>query len=289
MENEMKEGLPIDNLEDLKESVKMSGFENYFDGQIEENVRAGKKEFSLDKPSQVEGDKMEYTLDFRIDHENRKGYLNDLHATLKEANGLERSQRFPRFLRITAKEAYNLLKWGLDTGVEKHLFNKKSERYRSFVSLDLKREKDDAGNIVIKGAKDENGNFTLRQYHERYYSKKPFSIEEALQKLGIPVKDLETTPDRVLYSLKRGNMTEVTIFHNNEEQKGYLSVDAKAGKIDVRDRNYVVIETQNQSQSISESKSQSVTQEGPSEEVKKNFSQKQEVNWKQSRPQGLSR
>lgn len=287
MENEMS-GLPIDNLENLKESVKMSGFENYFDGQIEENVRAGKKEFSLDKSSHVEGDKMEYTLDFRVDHENRKGYLNDLHATLKEADGPERSQRFPRFLRITAKEAYNLLKWGIDTGVEKHLFNKKDERYRSFVTLDLKREKDENGNIVIKGKKDENGNFPLRQYHERYYSKKPFIIEDALQQLTIPVKDVQTRPDQVLSSLKRGNMTAVTIFHNEQEEKGFLSVNAKAGRIDVRDQYHAVIESQNQSQSVSQSVSRQVTEE-PAEEVKKNFSPKQEVNWTQSQPKGLSR
>lgn len=110
MENEMNEGLPIDNLEDLKEHVKMSGFGDYFNEQIEENVRAGKKEFSLGRESQIDNDVVSYTLDFRIDHEKRKGYLNDLHTTLQEANGLERSQRFPRFLRITFKRFLKLPK-----------------------------------------------------------------------------------------------------------------------------------------------------------------------------------
>ncbi|HWT40180.1 MAG TPA: hypothetical protein VN081_02815 [Dongiaceae bacterium] len=266
-------GLPIDNLEELKESVKMSGFGDFFNEKIESSIRAGMKEFSLDKTSQVEGDQMSYSLDIRIDYEKRKGYLNDLHALIKEANGMERTQRFPRFMRITAKEAYNLLKWGQDTGVEKKLFNKEGEPYRSFISLD------------INGVKDENGNYPLSQYHERYYSKKPFTIEGALQQLSIPVKELQTNPDFVASSLRRGNMTAVTLFHNDQEEKGFLSVNPKAGRIDVRDQYYAVIETKNQSQSIGESRSQPVTQEASSEDVKKKFSPEKQVNWTQNRHQ----
>ena len=272
MENEMS-GLPIDNLDELKESVKLCGFGDYFDTQIEGNVLAGKKEFSLDKTSQVEGDQMSYALDIRIDHEKRKGYVNDLHALIKEANGMERTQRFPRFMRITAKEAYNLLKWGADTGVEKKLFNKEGKPYRSFVSLD------------INGVKDENGNYPLNQYHERYYSRKPFTIEGALQELKIPVKELQTANDYVASSLKRGNMTAVTILNNDWEEKGFLSVNPKAGRVDVRDQYYAVIETKNQSQSVSESMSRSVTQDASSEEVKKKFGPERQVNWTQNRHQ----
>ncbi len=274
MKNVTGNELPIDNLEDLKERVKMSGFGDYFNAQLEENIRAGKKEFSLAKPVQIENDQMGYKLDIRIDNEKRRGYVNDLHATLREADGMERSQRFPHFLRITAKEAYNLLKWGNDISIEKNLFNKQGQPYRSFVTLN------------IKGNKDEHDNYPLMQYHERYYSKQPFVLEDALQKLAIPIKELQTNPDFVLASLKRGNMTAVTIFHNGQEEKGFLSVNAKAGSIDIRDQYKAVIEIKNQSRSISETKT---LPQDNSEDVKKDFPQQQEVGWKQAAGKGLTR
>jgi len=219
MENEMS-GLPIDNLEALKESVKMSGFADYFNGQIEENVRAGLKEFSLRKPSQIENDQMQYSLDIRIDHEKRRGSFAPLvFSVTKERYGcpcllnsfFSTDVSGPHFKRLYASLAVIRRKRG-----------KRWLRSKPFASF----------KVACKSLTDEHGNFPLNQYHERYFSKKPFSIEDALQKLEVPVKEVQTNPDYLTSSLKRDNMTPVTIFHNEQEEKGFLSVNVKAGKIE---------------------------------------------------------
>lgn len=216
------DAMPIDNLAELQAKVSMSGFSDYFNHQIEEEVRSGKEQIALHRRLQMDGDTMDYKLDLRVDKVKRKGYQNDMLATLTEDGGVVRSQQFPRYLRITAKEAYNLLKWGISSGVEKHLFNREGSRYRSFITLD------------IHGEKDLYGSYPLLQYHENYY-REPFTVEGALRRLPVEIKEAKTDPERLAASLKRGNMTTVSAVIDDRVQQLFLSVNAKAGRLDVRD------------------------------------------------------
>ena len=221
--------LAIVNLAELQENVKMAGFGDYFKEKIREELLLGQDQFSIHRTLQIDKDTMDYKMDIRVDKIKKKAYLNDMHATLTEESGVQRSQSFPRFLRITAKEAYNLLKWGISSGVEKSLFNREGVRYRSFVTLDINSEKD------------LYGSYPLLQYHENYY-REPFTIEGALRRLPVEIKELREESERLIASLKRGNMTSVTVIKGGETRTGFLSVNAKAGRLDLRDANLALID-----------------------------------------------
>ena len=221
--------LAIVNLAELQEKVKMAGFGDYFKEKIREELLLGQDQFSILRSLQIDKDAMDYKMDIRVDKIKKKAYLNDMHVTLTEESGVQRSQSFPRFLRITAKEAYNLLKWGISSGVEKSLFNRDGVRYRSFVTLDINSEKD------------LYGSYPLLQYHENYY-REPFTVEGALRRLPIPLKELKEDAEPLIASLKRGNMTMVTALMDGKEQGAYLSINAKAGRLELRDAGMKIME-----------------------------------------------
>jgi hypothetical protein len=261
------EDLIIDNLDDFKNDVKMRGFNNHFDQEIDKRIKAGQTEFILKAPMHSNDDQMDYGLHCRIDEANRKGYANDLEATLTDGDtGEVRQYKFPGFLRITAKEAYNLLKHGKDTAVYKKLFNKEGQQYESYVTMD------------------KNGN--LKQIHQNYYKDKIFRLEDALDNLAVPVKEVETDRARVLSSLKRGNVHAVTIFHEGQEQPGFLTVNAIAGTIDVRDKDMKVIERKTQNLEENSAKEMSNSQ-GESNEVKKKSGTEQKVTWSSQKTSGI--
>lgn len=259
--------LIIDNLDDLKKDVKMRGFDNHFDKEIETRIKAGETAFVLKTPMHLNNDEISYGLHCRVDESNRKGYANDLEATLSNANTGEVKQlMFPGFLRITAKEAFNLLKFGKDTAVYKKLFNKEGQQYESYITMD------------------KNGN--LKQVHQNYYKDKMFRLEEALDNLAVPVKEVETDKARVLSSLKRGNVHAVTILHEGQEQPGYLTVNAITGNIDVRDKDMKVIggKTQNLKE---DTVKQMPTSEREVDEVKKKSGNEQKVTWSSKKAFGV--
>ncbi|SEA15150.1 hypothetical protein SAMN05192529_10960 [Arachidicoccus rhizosphaerae] len=230
MESEMRKQEDNDiqqfilNLPELQENVKMAGFGDYFNEELAREVLSGKELFALSQSLQIDKDKMDYKMDIRIDKVKKKGYLNDMYAILIEESGEMRSQQFPRFLRITAKEAYNLLKWGISSGVEKSLFNREGVKYRSFITLDITSEKD------------LYGSYPLLQYHENYY-REPFTIQGELRKLPVEIREAKEDVERLIASLKRGNMTAVTAVVGGVEQSAFLSVNAKAGRLDLRGAN----------------------------------------------------
>ncbi len=260
------EDLIIDNLDDFKNDVKMRGFNNHFDQEIDKRIKAGETEFILKAPMHSNDDQMDYGLHCRIDEANRKGYANDLEATLTDGDtGEVRQYKFPGFLRITAKEAYNLLKHRKDTAVYKKLFNKEGQQYESYVTMD------------------KNGN--LKQIHQNYYKDKIFRLEEALDNLAVPVKEVETDKARVLSSLKRGNVHAVTIFHEGHQQPGFLTVNAITGVIDVRDKDMKVVGEQ--MQNPKEEKTEQAQTLEHNEEVKKKSRTEQKVTWSSQKTSGI--
>lgn len=271
MENQHQETVQVENLAKLKEEVKMTGFNDHFDKQIEERIKAGDTDFRLNKSIEVNNERIDYLLHFHVDKEKGKAYLNDMDASLKiPEQGEERRHTFPRYLRITAKEAYNLLKYGDTTAVQKKLFNKKGKQYLSYITLDL------------KGNKDERNNYPLKQYHEKYYKEQPFILEKALDNLPFPVKELENpvTKDFMLNSLRRGNRQQVTIYNNGVVEKAYLMVNAKAGRVDVRDSNMQLLEGETKKQ-------EKETQVQAPGEIKKKFGTEQNVKWSPKKTSGI--
>jgi hypothetical protein len=268
----------IENLTDLKEKLYRKGFGTFLNDGLESNVRDGNTDFALPYNIEIEKDEMAYKVHFRMDYETRKGYLNNIEGALlenKAAPGEIRKHTFPSEKLTTAGEIYRMLKYGDLVAVNKTLFNKEGVQYNTWLSLD------------IKGEKDEYGNYPVLSYHENYYKNKPFDIKEQLSCLHVKVKELEDkyALDNYEKALKKANLIAVTISHNSRELPGMLAVNPKAGIIDVYDDRMVLIERQQQT--VAPEKAEA--QQHPSTEVKKKpwQNQQQGVTWKPKQNRGM--
>lgn len=182
------------NIEELQDRMKYSGFGETLNQELEKRIKAGKGDFELAVTKEVGEKKLDYALHFRKSDEGRY-YYNGFDAKLTNPEGKEQSQRFYQNQGISAKEALNLLE---GRSVFKSLFNKEGERYNAWLQLDLV-------------AKDEKGQHPVTQYHQNY----GFKLDDKVKEL--PLKDLKFPDqlDLLLYSLKKGNRHKVGIEGND--------------------------------------------------------------------------
>jgi hypothetical protein len=207
------------NTEYLKERIFFLGFGEKLNGDMEKNIKAQKEQFQLAMDGEFsKGDKKDivrYVLDFSKSKENDMYFLNNYKATLKNEDPVkERSQTFyiNKGSGVTAKEAYNLLE---GRAVHKKLVNKQNEPYEAWIQLNAKKE--------------ENGNHKLQLYHSAY----GYDLQKSLEKH--PIKEL-TNPeqkDRLIKSLEKGNLQQVTFTRNDKEEKMFMEANPK-------DRNVIV-------------------------------------------------
>ncbi|WP_339869420.1 hypothetical protein [uncultured Algoriphagus sp.] len=183
-----------ENIQELQDRLKYSGFGETLNKELEKQVKAKKSDFELNMSKEVGDKKLEYGLHFRKSDEGRY-YYNGFDAKLSTPEGKEQSQRFYNNQGVSAKEALNLLE---GRAVFKSLFNKEGERYNAWLQLDL-------------GSKDEKGQHPVTQYHQNY----GFKLEDAVQKLPLNNMGSPDQLDLLLYSLKKGNRHEVDIIGND--------------------------------------------------------------------------
>jgi hypothetical protein len=276
----------IENLEELKESLFRKGFGKELNVQLEEQIKAAKPEFILEHFAKVNDDEVGYRLHFRRDEERDKVYFNSYDTALfKNADvpGEVREHNFPTDKLITAMEAYRMLKHGGLVAVNKTLFNKERQQYNTWISLD------------IKGQKDEYGNYPVNTFHENYFPKKLdklFILKDELTKVSVPVKELENQQqlENIEKHLKKAFLVPVTIMINGQQSPATLSVNPKEGRIDVYDKNLQLIKSEHQDQ---QQKEEFKSKEAPAQsedEVKKKSWPNQKVNWeKKSQSKGISR
>jgi hypothetical protein len=274
-----------ENVEDNTEKLYRKGFGTALNTELEEQIKSGKPEFFLEYATKAGDDDMAYRLHYKrdADPEKDKVYLNTMDAMLvknTDAPGEVREQSFPADWLITAAEAHRMLKHGELVAVNKTLFNKKGEQYNTWISID------------VKGKKDEYGNYPVNSYHENYYKKQPFVLKDELQKLAVPVKEVEAGKylDTIEKSLKKANLVNVTIMHNGEQSPGFLAINPKVGRIDVYDKNMQLIEKQQQAQQQNEPVQQNNAPAQQPEDEKKKSWPDQKVNWeKKDQSKGISR
>ena len=110
---------------------------------------------------------------------------NDKDETMAETFYLNNSSG------VTLKEAYNLLN---GRAVHKELTSKKDQKYKAWIQLDF-------------SAKDKNGNYECKQYHENY----GYNVKEALS--YYPIKEMQKEDDlkTLVRSLEKGNVKMVTL------------------------------------------------------------------------------
>lgn len=242
------------NVEYLKERVFFLGFGDKLNAELEKNIKAQKDQFQL--PIQGEfnkGDKKEvvdFMLDFSKSKQNDMYFLNNYNATLKSDDPeKERSQTFyiNKGNGVTAKEAYNLLE---GRAVHKKLTNKDGDPYEAWLQLNPKKE--------------ENGNHKVQQFHSAW----GYDVNKSLEKH--PIKELADPEqkERLIKSLEKGNLQQVTYTRNDKEEKMFLEANPK-------DRNVIVYDAQmvKQFQGIKEHKGEkaevSKSQDENSSEKKK--------------------
>jgi hypothetical protein len=207
------------NLEFLKEGIKYLGFGEGLDNKLTEELKSQKNEFQLRTENQYGKDKVSYTLDFRKSDQSDMYFFNKYTASLKQEDGNDKSQTF--FIKknsgVTAKEAYNLLN---GRAVNKDLTNQEGEKYNAWLQIDWNQ-------------KDNHGNHKFKMIHEAY----GFKLDEVLAKH--PIKELgePVTKDRLMQSLERGNLHQVTFAKGDKEEKMFIEANPQYKSLNLYDGN----------------------------------------------------
>lgn len=213
------------NLEYLKEGLKYLGFGDRLNQELENNIKQQPEKFQLTLVGEFtrgQGkDKMEYKLDFDKSQQTDMYFLNRYHATLKNDDPeKERRQTFyiTKNTGITAKEGYNLLS---GRAVNKDLVTQDNKPYNAWLQLDFT-------------VKDRNDNYSVKQYHSGY----GYELDKVLQKHLI--KELSNPDDRnkLLRSLEKGNLQQVTFVKEGKEEKMFIEANPRFKNIDVYNSNF---------------------------------------------------
>lgn len=206
------------NLEFLKEGIKYLGFGEGLNNKLTEELKSQKSGFQLRTENQYGKDKVSYTLDFRKSDQSDMYFFNKYTASVQgQENGQDKSQTF--FIKknsgVTAKEAYNLLN---GRAVNKDLTNQEGQKYNAWLQIDWNQ-------------KDNNGNHKFKMIHEAY----GFKLDDVLSKH--PIKELNdpTTRDRLMQSLERGNLHQVTFQKGDKEEKMFIEANPQFKTVNLYD------------------------------------------------------
>lgn len=236
------------NLEFLKEGIKYLGFGEGLNNKLTEEVSSGKNEFQLRTENQYGRDKVSYALDFKKSDQSDMYFFNKYTASLQgQENSQDKSQTF--FIKknsgVTAKEAFNLLN---GRSVNKDLTNQEGEKYNAWLQIDWSQ-------------KDNNGNHKFKMIHEAY----GFNLENVLSKH--PIKELNdpTTKDRLMKSLERGNLHQVTFQRGDKEEKMFIEANPQFKSVNLYDGNLkkVFQESEKKEASVDNGKEVSISKENP--------------------------
>lgn len=134
-----------------------------------------------------------------------------------EGDSAERSQNFyiKKNAGITAKEAYNLLN---GRAVNKDLTNSEGQPYNAWLQIDFNQ-------------KDNHGNHKFKTIHQAY----GYDLDKELNKH--PIKELAepTTKERLMQSLERGNLHQVTFMKGDREDKMFIEANPQFKTLNVYD------------------------------------------------------
>lgn len=259
----------IENLEFLKKSLKYMGFGEKLNADLENKIKEQPADFKLSIPGEfTKGDikeRVDFRLDFKKSDQTDMYFFNRYQATLKNDDpGKEKSQTFyiSKNAGITAKEAYNLLS---GRAVNKDLENKEGQPFNAWVQLDF-------------AEKDKNDNFKVKQYHQGY----GYDLENVLKRY--PIKELGNDEDKakLMKSLEKGNIQQVTFIREGKEEKMFVSANPQYKTLDLYDskmeKKYQGIEKkQKQDSDKSEEKKETVKQDTEEESEGKRKSKRKGV------------
>jgi hypothetical protein len=206
------------NFDYLKDGLKYLGFGEGLNNKLAEEIASGKTEFQINTVNEYGRDKVNYKLDFRKSDQSDMYFFNKYNATFKpEGDSAEKAQTFyiKKNSGITAKEAYNLLN---GRAVNKDLTNAEGQPYNAWLQIDFAQ-------------KDDNGNHKFKMIHQAY----GYDLEKELAKH--PIKELNepVTKERLMQSLERGNLHQVTFTKADKEEKMFIEANPQFKTLNVYD------------------------------------------------------
>ncbi len=214
----------IENFEYLEKRLEKRGWE-HLAPQLKENMTAGKPDFILNADGEVDGKQVAFESQFRKHGEHDFYYFNRINASLEQNGVLIAQASFRESWNLLPEEMYRILNYGSKVAVYKEgMKNDAGESFNAYITVNQDKPLD------------ENGNVNLNTYHDNYYRKYPFDLDNALTRLPVPIREL--TPenmDGIIRDLKSGIPVPVTMKHDGSEINGYLSINAKVGRVDVLD------------------------------------------------------
>ena len=212
------------NLDYLTNQVKFLGFGEGFGERLSEKMNESKD--AIDIPltqsffvagNPVKKQDVDFSLHFNKGKESDMYFLNSYTAQLKgvpKENDMPQKFYINKGKGITAKEAFNLLS---GRAINKDFTNKAGETYNAWVKL----KPSEIGN--------EKSNRDFQMFSENY----GFDLEKTLSKY--PVKEMQS-PDgaeRLINSLKKGNMQAVTFVQDGEESSKFISANPQFKNLNV--------------------------------------------------------
>ena len=212
------------NLDYINNQIKYLGFGEGFNEALKEAMKSGKEkiDFPISKeffsPGSSEKSKpVDFTLHFNKGKESNMYFLNSYSAQLQSPTSeINQEQKFylNKGKGFTAKEAFNLLS---DRAVNKDLTNKEGVTYNAWVKL-KPAEKDG-----------EKGNRDFQIFNENY----GFDLKESLSKY--PIKEMETpeAADKLMNSLKKGNLQAVTFSETGGDVPKFIESNPQYKNINI--------------------------------------------------------
>lgn len=206
------------NAEFLKDALKYLGFGEGLNGKLTDELASGKGDFKLHTTNDYNRDKVDYTLEFRKSDQSDMYFFNRYTATLKNIDDTDgKSQTFyiNKNAGVTAKEAYNLLN---GRSVNKNLVNAEGQKFNAWLQLTF-------------DIKDENNNHKFRQFTTGY----GYNLEKELGKH--PIKELrdQLSKERLMQSIERGNLHQVTFMRGDREDKMYIEANPQFKTLNIYD------------------------------------------------------
>jgi hypothetical protein len=205
------------NLDYLKGNIRLTGFGENFNEQLEKHLKEGKDDFQLFYKNEFNKKPFEAILNLRKSDTTDMYFFNGYHASLEKSNGEKVDQTFylNKGKGVTAKEAFNLLD---GRSVHKQLTPKEGEPYHAWLKLDFEN-------------KDKNNNFEVKQFHENYgYDLKAAVSKYAVAELNNPEKEKP-----LMESLQRGNVQSVTIDKNGSPEKMFIEANPQFKSVTLYD------------------------------------------------------
>jgi hypothetical protein len=206
------------NLDYLKEGLKYLGFGEGLNEKLTENIKQQKEQFQLKTVNEYGPDKVNYVLDFKKGDQSDMYFFNKYTATFKaNETSDEKSQAFypKKNSGVTAKEAYNLLN---GRAVNKDLTNQEGQPYNAWLQLDWSQ-------------KDNHGNHKFKMIHQAYgYDLEKELMKHPIRELGDPA-----TKERLIQSLERGNLHQVTFQKIDREDKMFIEANPQFKTLNVYD------------------------------------------------------